>query len=500
MRTVSGPGDTVVVVGAGLGGLSAAMHLAGAGRRVTVVEREAGPGGRCGLIHDHGYRFDTGPTVLTMPDLLAQPFAALGEELTDWLTLHRLDPAYRARFTDGSSIDVRADVDEMTDEIARTCGGKDADGYRRYVEFLRELYRIEMPHFIDRNLDSPLQMVGLPLARLVRMGGFNRLGRKVAQYVDDPRLQRLFSFQAMYAGLAPAQALAIYAVITYMDCVQGVYFPEGGMHAVPRAMAAAAATHGVEFRYRTTVAKVDVAGGRACGVVTTDGERIPADVVVVNADLPVAYEELLPPGSAPRRLRSLRYSPSAVVLHAGSSASFPQATHHTIDFGTAWDSTFDEIIDQGRVMSDPSFLLTTPTLTDPSLAPADRHTHYALFPAPNLGGGVDWSAQRQPYRDHMVETIEKRGYTGFGAGIETEHLVTPADWRASGLAKGAPFAAAHTFRQTGPFRAPTLDRRIGNLVFCGSNTQPGVGVPMVLVSGRLAAERITGTLAGSRAR
>ena len=304
MRTVSGPGDTVVVVGAGLGGLSAAMHLAGCGRRVTVVEREAVPGGRCGLIHDHGYRFDTGPTVLTMPDLLAQPFAALGEELGDWLTLHRLDPAYRARFADGSAIDVRADVDEMADEIARTCGAKDAAGYRRYVEFLRELYRIEMPHFIDRNLDSPLQMVGLPLARLVRMGGFGKLGRKVAQYVDDPRLRRLFSFQAMYAGLAPAQALAIYAVITYMDCVQGVYFPEGGMHAVPQAMAAAAATHGVEFRYRTTVAKVDVSGGRACGVITTDGERIPADVVVVNADLPMAYDELLPPGSAPRRLRS----------------------------------------------------------------------------------------------------------------------------------------------------------------------------------------------------
>jgi phytoene desaturase len=492
MRTVSGRTDTVVVVGAGLGGLSAALHLAGAGRHVTVVEREALPGGRCGLIQDHGYRFDTGPTVLTMPELLARPFAAVGEELSSWLTLKRLDPAYRARFADGTSIDVRANVDNMADEIAQKCGSSDAAGYRRYVAYLKQLYEIELPHFIDRNLDWPLQLVNAPLARLVAMGGFGRLGRKVGKYVADERLRRLFSFQAMYAGLAPANALAIYAVITYMDCVRGVYFPAGGMHAVPMAMAAAAHAHGVEFRYRTTVAKVDVVGGRACGVITTDGERIPADAVVVNADLPTAYATLLPPGSAPRRVKRLRYSPSAVVLHAGSATSFPDTAHHTIDFGHAWDETFDEIIDRGRPMSDPSFLLTTPTKTDPSLAPANRHTHFVLFPAPNLRGKVDWASERKRYRDHIVETLDKRGYARFGDDIEAEHLVTPTDWRAQGMAAGAPFAAAHTFGQTGPFRTPTLDRRIDGLVFCGSNTQPGVGVPMVLISGRLAAERITG--------
>jgi phytoene desaturase len=492
VRTVAGPTERVVVVGAGLGGLSAALHLAGAGRQVTVLEREAVPGGRCGLIADGGYRFDTGPTVLTMPGLLARPFHAVGEELADWLTLRRLDPAYRARFADGSTIDVRADVHDMADDIARTCGGKDAEGWLRYVAFLRELYRIELPYFIERNLDSPLQLVNGPLARLVALGGFRRLGRKVAEYFTDERLRRLFSFQAMYAGLAPAQALAIYAVITYMDCVEGVYHPDGGMHAVPRALAGAAQKHGVEIRYNTTVASLDIRDGRASGVLTTDGERILADAVVVNADLPSAYGELLPAYYTPRRVRRLRYSPSAVVLHAGSSARFEGLAHHTIDFGASWDATFEEIIDRGEVMTDPSFLLSTATLTDPSLAPAERHTYYALFPSPNMRGHVDWTAARARYRDHIVETLEKRGYHGFEAGIEVEHLVTPADWQAQGLATGAPFAAAHTFGQTGPFRPPTLDRRIGNLVFCGSNTQPGVGVPMVLVSGRLAAERITG--------
>jgi phytoene desaturase len=500
MRTVAGPTDSVVVIGAGLGGLSAALHLAGAGRQVTVLEREAVPGGRAGLIRDHGYLFDTGPTVLTMPELLARALDAVGEELDDWLTLRRLEPAYRARFADGSTIDVRSDVDAMAATIEAACGPKDATGYRRFVEFLRELYRVELPHFVDRNLDSPLQLAGLPLARLAALGAFRRLGPKVATFFDDDRLRRLFSFQAMYAGLSPARALAIYSVITYMDCVEGVFFPEGGMHAVPRAMAGAAAAHGVRFRYNTTATRIEITGGRARAVVTADGERIPTDVVVVNADLPIAYRELLPPGYTPRRVKRLRYSPSAVVLHAGSAAQFPEAAHHTINFGSAWDATFEQVVDRGELMSDPSFLLTTPTLTDPSLAPAGRHSHYVLFPAPNLdprrGSPIDWTAMRERYRDHMVETLERRGYPGFGDGIECEHLVTPADWRDLGLAAGAPFAAAHSFGQSGPFRPSTLDRRIENLVFAGSNTQPGVGVPMVLISGRLAAERVTGPTRG----
>ncbi len=163
--------------------------------------------------------------------------------------------------------------------------------------------------------------------------------------------------------------------------------------------------------------------------------------------------------------------------------------HHTIHFGAEWERTFAEIIDRGEPMSDPSFLLTQPTVTDPSIAPAGRHTYYALFPTPNLHATrTDW----HDYGEHIVDTLEKSGYEGFRDGIECSHLMTPYDWQAQGITAGAPFAAAHTFRQTGPFRPPTLDRRIENLVFAGSNTQPGVGVPMVLISGRLAAARITG--------
>jgi phytoene desaturase len=481
-----------VIVGAGLGGLSAALRLAAAGREVTVLEREPVPGGRAGRLDLDGYSFDTGPTVLTMPHLIGDALGAVGERLDDWLDLRPVRPLYRAHYPDGSTLDVHADAEAMAAEVARVCGPAEAAGYRRFVDWVSALYRLEMRHFIDRNLDSPADLLGVNLLRLARRGGFRRLAGAVGRHLKDPRTRRVFSFQAMYAGLSPYEALALYAVISYMDSVAGVFFPRGGMHAVPRALAGAAEKHGVEFRYRTEVVRVEVAGGRARAVHTAAGERIPADVVVLNPDLPVAYRDLLPPSVAPRRLRRLRYSPSCVLLHAGSRAGYAGIAHHNIHFGRAWREVFRDVIDRGRLMADPSLLVTSATRSDPALAPPGRHTFYVLLPAPHLGAGLDWATVGPRYRDEIVGTLHRRGYHGFAAGIEVERLVTPADWGASGLAMGTPFAAAHTIGQTGPFRPANLAPGLENVVFCGSGTQPGVGVPMVLVSGRLAAERITG--------
>jgi len=487
-RTVTGPTDHVVIVGAGLAGLSCALRLAGAGRRVTVLEREAVPGGRAGLIDDSGYRFDTGPTVLTMPDLIRDAFQSVGEDMDDWLDLVPVEPLYRAYYPDGSQLDVHSDVDAMAAEIERVISPDEAAGYRRYVDFVSKLYRYEMRDFIDTNIDTPLDLVTENLARLVAIGAFRKLSPKVRQYLKDPRTERLFSFQAMYAGLSPQDALAIYAVIAYMDSVAGVYFPKGGMHALPRAMAAAAEKHGVAVRYSTEVARVETSGARATAVITADGERVPADVVVLNPDLPVAMRELL--GVQPWSVRRLTYSPSCFLLLAGSSASYSKTAHHNIHFGRSWDAVFRELIDEKRLMSDPSILVTNPTFTDPSLAPDSKQIYYVLFPTPNLDADIDWRTEGPRYRDQVVRTLEDRGYVGFGDAIEVEHVTTPLDWAARGMERGAPFAAAHSFSQTGPFRPSNLWGE--NVVFTGSGTQPGVGVPMVLVSGRLAAERVTG--------
>jgi phytoene desaturase len=490
VRTVTGRTDRVVVVGAGLGGLACALHLAGSGRQVTVLEREPVPGGRAGRLGVDGYEFDTGPTVLTMPDLIAEALGAVGEELHDWLDLTPLDPAYRAYYPDGSTLDVLTDTTRMAAEISRVCGPREADGYLRFVEYARELWRLERADFIERNLDAPTDLITGNLLKLLTGGAFRRLQTKINQFFRDPRTQRIFSFQAMYAGLAPHDALAIYAVIAYLDSVAGVYFPRGGIHAVSRAMAGAAEKHGVQIRYGTTVTRVETANGRATGVLTADGDLVPADVVVLNPDLPVAYRDLLP--AAPQR--RLTYSPSCVVLHVGSRQGYAKIAHHNIHFGRAWKGTFDEVIRRGELMTDPSLLVTNPSRTDPAVAPPDRHTYYVLAPVPNLHRApFEWRGDlTQRYTDQLIGTLEERGYVGFGDGVEVLRAITPAEWEAQGMAAGTPFAAAHTLFQTGPFRPSNLHRDLSNVVFVGSGTQPGVGVPMVLISGKLAAGRITG--------
>ena len=489
-KRVKGPTDHVVVVGAGLAGLSTALRLAGAGRKVTVIERESVPGGRNGLLNKDGYAFDTGPSVLTMPSLINDAFNSVGEELKDWLELTPVTPLYRAFYADGSKIDIHANTDEMEAEIAKSVSSSEAAGYRRYVDFVTKLYKYEMNDFIDRNIDSPLNLLTPNLARLIALGGFRRLSPKVNQFMKDPRLQKVYSFQAMYAGVSPQQALAIYAVIAYMDSVNGVFFPRGGMHAVPRALAAAAEKHGVKFKYSTTAATIEKRNGRATAVITTDGERIPCDALILNPDLPVAWKELI--GKEPWSIKRLNYSPSCVTMLVGSKKSYDHIAHHNIHFGASWDGVFNELINKKILMTDPSILVTVPSLDDKSLTPPGKESYYVLFPTPNLDADIDWKVTGPKYRDQMIKTLEQRGYTDFGDSIEVEHLTTPLDWEAQGMERGAPFASAHTFFQTGPFRPRNLAAGFENIVFAGSGTQPGVGVPMVLISGRLAAERILG--------
>jgi phytoene desaturase len=284
-------------------------------------------------------------------------------------------------------------------------------------------------------------------------------------------------------------------VITYMDCIEGVWFPDGGMGEVPRALARAAEGGGAALRYDASVTRIlRRADGAVAGVEVDGGERIVADAVVCTLDLPVAYRDLLGGLAPPRAVRSGRYSPSAVVWHVGARGDLPEgARHHNIHFGRAWDSSFDALIEQGRMMPDPSRLVTVPTLSDPSLAPPGAHTLYVLEPVPNLDGTVDWRTRRAPAREALLRFLETEGYP---TEVVAEELVDPLDWERMGMERGTPFALAHTFAQTGPFRPGNMERRMPGMFFAGSGTVPGVGVPMVLISGRLAAQRVTSYLPG----
>jgi phytoene desaturase len=479
-----------IIVGAGFGGLATACHLAGSGWDVEIVERLDQPGGRAGRLERNGFRFDTGPTVLTMPDLLRATFSAAGTDMDDHLTLTRLDPAYRACFADGTELRVRADRVEMAAEVARVCGPDEAERFDQYCDWLGRLCRVEVPGFLDRNYDHVTDLARPlgPALQLLRLGALRRLDSVVARAFRDDRLRRLFSFQALYAGVAPQRALGVLAVIGYMDVVAGVWAASGGMHAVATGLADAVVKAGGRIRYGTAVDEVVLADGdrgRVRGV-RVGGELVAADAVVVNADLPGAYG-LLPGLRPPARLRRARYSPSAVVWHVGARGRPPAGTaHHNIHFGHEWRGAFTALGD-GRRMPDPSLLVSVPTLSDPGLAPPASSVLYALEPVPNLTGGLDWSRLRGTVRDDLAARVERLGYP---VDVVEESLVDPVDWARQGLAAGTPFSLSHTFSQSGPFRPANVDARAPGLVFVGTGTVPGVGVPMVLLSGKLAAERL----------
>ncbi len=495
MRTVTGPVRRVVVVGAGLSGLAAALHLRGAGLDVTVLEQADHPGGRVGYYEipvapgaAETFRIDNGATVLTMPNLIDEALAAVGASReSTGLTIRKLAPAYHARFADGSTIDVHTDPDAMVAEVTRACGADEAARYLELRAWLQRVFEAEYDAFLDANFDSPLDMLRTPraLAQLTAAGGFGRLGRKVGRILGDERLQRLFTFQALYAGVPPAQAMAVYGAIPYMDTCLGVYFPDGGMREVARALADAFVAAGGQLEYGTRVTRVD---GRT---VTTQNGEFTCDATVVTADLG-SLDGLL----GTRYRRRLRASPAAVVAHGTIArdvvANWPAPAHHTIDFGAAWAQTFREIT-RDRLMSDPSLLVTRPAVSDATQLLGDREPLSVLAPCPNLASApLDWPRLGPAYLAEVLGVLETRGYKGISQGFAVARVDTPATWQAQGMLAGTPFSAAHLFRQTGPFRRRNLPGTPANVVLAGCGTTPGVGIPPVLLSGKHAAQRILG--------
>jgi phytoene desaturase len=481
----------VVVVGAGLGGLAAACHLAGRGYDVTVLERAHQPGGCAAQLVGDGFRIDTGPIVLTMPGILEGTFAAAGTSMDDHVVVRPVDPMYRATFADGSELHVRRGVAAMTEEIRAFSGPRDAAAFERFAAWLTSLTEVELPHFIDRSWDSVLDLAReVPaLVRLVRLGALRSMGRQVGRFFTDERLQQTFSFQALYAGLSPFEALAVFCVITYMDSVEGVFAAEGGMHAIAAGLAAAVARAGADVRCDEPVERIERgADGAVNGVRLASGESIAADAVVVNADVAATYRALLEV-DAPRVVRRGAYSPSCAVWAAGVRGAPPiSAAHHNIHFGATWRASFDALLEDGTRMPDPSILVSLPTVSEAALAPPASSIVYGLEPVPNLDATIAWDVEGPRLRDDLVARIGALGYPV--DDVVLEQFTDPADWAARGLERGTPFSLAHRFFQSGPFRPRNVDPRIPGLVLVGMGTVPGVGIPMVLLSGRLAAARV----------
>lgn len=524
-KRVPGEIHRVVVIGAGLSGLAAAARLRASGLEVTVVEAEDQVGGRCRtetLTSEHGtFEADTGATVLTMPSLVEAMVHALGQRMPDTWKPTRLAPAYHAQFASGRSINVYADETRMEKEIHRFATEKFGtehhasrlvEGYRQHRAWSQEMFTASYDNFLAADFDSPLDLIASPastsdLMRLLSLGAFGSLAKHTRSQIDDDELERLFTFQALYAGESPASARAVYSVISHMDTGMGVYYPRHSISEAAEAIAVALKNAGADLRLGTAVTGLKISGGRIVGVDTDKGDALSADAVIATVDLPVLQKLM---GDTPRTTRRplpLRWSPSAVVIHGTVPTTvterFSTRAHHTISFGEAWEQTFAEITarkGKGSIMSDPSLLVTRPAVSAPSriISDANGETYEpisVLAPTPNLeSADIDWDSVGPCYVSELLAELEARGFTGIKESLSIARVETPRTWQASyGYGEGSPFALAHSLFQTGPFRPRNMNAYgLKNLVLAGSGTTPGVGVPTVLLSGALAARRITG--------
>lgn len=485
---------SAVVIGAGLGGLAAAARLAKAGYRVTLVEQNAQPGGRTSSIEGDGFRFDTGPTLLLMPTVFAETYKALGEKMTDHLELTNVDPTYRIHFSDETSIDLTHNLLEMRRQLESIEKGS----FGPFLSFMAEGYRhyyVSLDRFVGRNFRSlPEYFSPANLPLILQLKALEKHYTNTSRYFRSPKLRAAFSFQNMYLGVSPFDALATYSLLQYTELGEGVWFPKGGLYRVVESFAKIAAGLGVEIRYNSPVTWIETKGTEAQGVVLADGERIKADVIVANADLPYVYANLLPNDGMAAHLNKLKYTSSALMFYWGVKGEPTKLLkHHNVFLAEhRYRQSFDRIFHDLTLPDDPSFYVCAPTRTDSSFAPPDGDSLMILVPVGHINEKKpqDWTALQKRAKESVIERLAKLGLGDLKEQITFEATLGPQDYRKLNLVKGSAFGLSHNFLQVGYLRPQNRHVRYRNLYFAGASTHPGTGLPLVLLSAQLVVERI----------
>ncbi len=439
----------VAVIGAGLGGLSATANLLSLGFDVTVFESYSNPGGRSRKIVKEGngfsYPLECGPTVFTMLNVAEQPFEALNQTMNQHVKMLSVNPSYRAVFADETEILWPNDRDEIHNSISKFFSEQEADRFDQYVKWLKKLVDIEYETFIARNFRSPLDMAKnvKELFSLFTMGAFKKMDKVVGKYLTDPRLIDLCTFQSLYAGVTPQQALGIYCVISYMDLIEGVYAPLGGMSAYPEALAALCINSGAKIHYDQKV--TSVLKQNSAYLVSANGCNEQFDAVVCNGDLPMAYPEIFNLDMPKKALRG-KYSPSCLLYVVGAKSKLNKNTaHHNIHFSSSTKDSFNDLVLNKKLMKDPSFLVSIPSVTDKSLCAKGTNIFYVLEPCPNLESKEDFVVNKDLYKNRMKKHLVDGGYPI--ESIDCEIMIDPIDWRDQSMYKGTPFSMSHTFFQ-----------------------------------------------------
>ncbi len=484
---------SVLIVGAGIGGIAAAARLAQRGCRVTVVEKCDRPGGRCGRLSLRGHRFDTGATFFLMPEIYAQTFRDLGERIEDHLELKRVDPAHRIHFNDGTTLSLTSDLNAMQAQLEAIEPGS-FGAYLRYLSEAHRHYALSMKHLVCRGFEQPWDYFNFKnLLLFFRLKALSRHFDHMRHFFDDDRLKIAFTFQNLYMGLSPFEAPAIFSLLQYSEQAEGVWLPIGGMYRVIEALTEIARRSGVRFLYHAPVERILVRGEQATGVALADGRRLLADLIVANADLPYVYRALLPPDGTSQRLERKRYGCSTVMFYWGLDRRYPQFGPHNLYIAEKYREGFDAIFRDLSLPEEPSFYVHAPASLDPSSAPEGQDSLIVAVPVGHLcrEAQQEWDGVQARAREAVLARLAAFGIPDLEAHIKFEVSFDPSDWRSRfNLVRGSTHGLSHNLMQMGYLRPHNRHQRYRNLYFVGASTHPGTGMPTVLVSARLAVERI----------
>ncbi len=493
MKAKAVKAQTVLVIGAGIGGITAATHLARAGLQVTVLEKNARPGGRCDRLSREGHHFDTGPTLFVMPHLYETKFRALRTSLHERLDLQRIDPTYDLVFDDGSQLVLTSDLKSMQEQLETIQPGS-FQGLLRYLQEGDRHYQLVLDRLVNRDFRQVSDLISIQnLALIFRLKPLLRHYRNMSAYFAEARLKSAFSFQDMYMGVSPFEAPATFSLMPYTELAHGVWYPKGGMYRIVETLMDLACQAGVEFRFNTGVEQIDTDANQAQGVRLTDESRLEADVVLANADLPYVYQHLLPPDGTTKALARKRFSCSVVSFFWGVDKTYPELGPHTLFLADDYRENFESIDRDLTLPANPSLYIHAPARLDSAMAPPEQDTLTAIVPVGHLSekGDQNWDELRDMARQQVFRRLRLLGVMDLEAHIKFEETYNPPLWaKRYNLLKGATHGLAHTLTQMAYFRPSNRHSRYKNLYFVGASTHPGTGVPTAMVSGRLVAKRI----------
>ena len=481
----------IIIIGAGLGGLAAAIRLAKSGFDVTVLEKNETVGGKVNFVEAGGYKFDTGASLLTMRHVFEDLFTFAEKRLEDYLDLTSLDPICRYFWTDGITLDASPDLQKTENEIEKFAP-QDVENFHKYLSDSKQKYQIAEKTFLARSLnDLPKLLRPKYLKDLLAISSLKTLDAHNKNYFRSPKLQQLFNRFATYNGSSPYRTPATFALVPFVEFGLGAWYVRGGIYEIPKALAKLAREFNVKIRTNCAVEKIVIENRKAVGVRLENGEIQHADFVIANSDAIKTYRNLIDKSFFNKKLDAREPSCSGFVLLLGTNKKFPSLAHHNIFFSDNYKAEFDALFVDLRPAQNPTIYVCAASKTDETQSPENCENLFVLINAPYMSDKTDWSSEAKPYRDLIIKKLEKFGLEDLEKSIEFEQIITPADFENKYRTNcGSIYGVSSNGFFSAFLRVPNRARKIKNLYFVGGATHPGGGMPLVLLSGKMASELI----------